>query len=153
MVEHVNSLKQRDIEQAERQIIGIALRHPNSWPKIRDARPEWFRHWTDQQLWRAIQHCNDQNGGVAEAPVLVDVLQEMFGDEAAGLATRANDIACEFLHADLIDFDLALLKHSGERLAIRRQAQVVVEMCDSRKAMSAIRDVLAQPPIGNGGRS
>ncbi len=144
-----DTFNMRDVEQAEREVIGIALRKPNAWPKIRDARPEWFRNWTDQQLWRAIQRCNDENDGVAEAPVLVDVLQEMYGDDAEGLAARANDIACEYLHAELIEFHLALLKHSGERLAIKRQALVVVEMCDSRRSMSQIRAILAQPPIGS----
>ncbi len=148
MVEIVDSLNARDVEQAEREVIGIALRHPESWPKLAKVRPEWFREWRDQQLWQAILRCYECNEGMVEDPVLGDLLIEMFGDDAEDLAARAVDISHTFLHWEFVDFNVTLLERAGTRLAIRRQAQVVIEMCDSRRPMSAIRDVLAQPPIG-----
>lgn len=149
MTEIRDSLNARDIEQAEREVIGIALRHPNSWPKLAKVRPEWFHEWRDQQLWQAIQRCYECNEGMIEDPVLADLLQEMFGDDAADLAARAVDASNTFLHAEHVEFNVALLDRMGTRLAIRRQAHVVVEMCDSRRPMAVIRDVLAQPPIGS----
>ena len=148
MAEIVDSLNARDVEQAEREIIAIALRHPRSWPKLEKVRSEWFREWRDQQLWQAIQRCYECNEGMVEDPVLADLLTEMFGDDAEDLVARAVDISNTYLHAELVEFNVALLERAGTRLAIRRQAQVVVEMCDSRRPMAAIRDVLAQPPIG-----
>lgn len=149
MAEIVDSLNARDIEQAEREVIGIALRHPRSWPMLAKVRAEWFREWRDQQLWQAIQRCYECNEGMIEDPVLADILNETFGDDAADLAARAVDISNTFLHAEHVEFNVMLIERAGTRLAIRRQAQVVVEMCDSRRPMAAIRDVLAQPPIGS----
>ncbi len=148
MAEIVDSLNARDVEQAERQIIGIALRHPRSWPKLAKVKPEWFCEWRDQQLWQAIQRCYECNEVLFATPVLAEQLTEIFGDDAVDLAAWAVDISNGFLHVELVEFNVALLEHAETRLAIRRQAQVVFEMCDSRRPMAAIGHVFTQPPIG-----
>lgn len=145
MIENDDSLGEREIEQAEEEIIGIALRHPTSWPKIQHVRSEWFREWSDQQLWQAIQRCYEINDGLVEAIVLADVLQELFDDDASVLAERALQLGNGYLHAEFIDFHLAILERHGQRLALKRWGMVVVEMCDSRP-MADIRRILSQMP-------
>lgn len=139
-----------EVEQAAREIIACGVRAPGVWDKIKHVRPEWFTHWSDQVLWRAIQYAYEQNGGF-EVNVVLRWLQEYCRADADALLDRLANIAEAYLHAEFVDFYLGTLERSGERLAVQRWAGHVAEMCGSGRSMSDICEVVSSPPIRSGG--
>ena len=139
-----------ETEQAEREIIACAVRAPGLWERLRHVRPDWFTHWSDQAIWRAIQASHEENG-CFEVAVVKRWLQEYFPDDTDALLDRLASIATDYLHAEFIDFYLTNLERSGERLAIRRWAGYVSEMCESGYPFNEIIHAIASPPVQIGG--
>lgn len=136
--------------QAEREIIACGIRRPQIWERLRHVRPEWFAHWSDQVLWRAVQVSYEENN-CFEVAVVNRWFREYCRDDAAGLLDRLAGIADEYLHAEFVDYYLATLERSGERLATQRWADHVSEMCSSGRSMVEIRQTVSAPPIGKEG--
>ena len=139
-----------EVEQAEREIIACGVRAPGLWNQLQNVKSEWFTHWSDQVLWRAVQFAYEENGGF-EVEVVVRWLQEYFRDDAEALLERLATIADEYLHAEFVDYYLATLEQSGERLALQRWAGYVSEMCNTGRPMNEIHQVVTSPPIVPGG--
>ena len=140
-----------DIERAERELIRIAVRKPTLWAEVSHIRPEWFQQWADQALWRALQFCNESNDGYFDVAVLKGWLHEYFPDAAEALLNRLAEVSNGFLHAGHLEFNLELQEGSGRRLALKRWATHIVEMCDTGRPMSDICHVAATLPVPSGG--
>lgn len=136
--------------QAERELLACGIRKPQVWDRIQHVQPEWFTHWSDIVLWRAVQFSYEQNGGF-DVAVVERWLHEYYPDDASALLERLATIADEFLHAEYLDYYVATLERSGERLATQRWARHIAEMCDGGFPMHEIYRVVQSPPIQNGG--
>ena len=137
-----------ELSRAEREIIGIAVRRPRVWHKIRHVPPVWFRSWPMQTIWRALLHCYEVNDGLAELQVLTDwITRNCREGEVDGLLHVMVDCAYEYQHGEFLEYYLSVLEHAGSRLAIERWAGHVVQMCKDGRAIRDIRDAVMSPPI------
>jgi hypothetical protein len=151
MLSNLEDRSTLDIECAERELIGIAVRKPTLWAEVSHIRPEWFHQWSDQAIWRALQFCRESNDGHFDVEVVNGWFQEYFPDDAVALLHRLAEIANCLLHAEHLEFNLELLEGSGRRIALKRWATHIVEMCDTGRPMSDICHVAATLPVQSGG--
>ena len=151
MLSNLEDLSTLDTECAERELIGIAVRKPKLWSRLSHIQPEWFQHWADLVLWRALQFCHESNDGYFDVTVIKGWLHEYFPDDAEALLNRLAEVANCFLHAEHLEFNLELLEGSGRRLAVKRWATHITEMCDTGRPMADICQVAATLPVQSGG--
>ena len=140
------------VSHAERAIVGIAVRKPRVWKQICHIRPEWFRTWNMQTIWRGLLHCYDLNGGLAELCVLTDWFKQNCDEsEIEGLLQELVSCADEYLHAEFLEYFLGLLEHAGIRLAIERWAGHLVEMNRAGRPLKDLIEAVLSPPISERG--
>lgn len=140
------------VDTAETEILAIAIRVPSLWAEVCHVRHEWFRSTSRQTLWAAIQHSYAVNGGLTEHQVLVDWFRENCdASEIEGLARELVACADAYLHAEYLGFYLQLLRHAGQRLAIQRWAQQVIQLCRNGRAIASIHKLVMSPPIDERG--
>ena len=151
MLSNIEARSTLDIERAERELIGIAVRKPTLWSGISRIRPEWFQQWPNQALWRALQFCNESNDGYFDVGVINRWLEEYFPDDAEALLECLAEISNCDIHAEHQEFNLKLKEESSRRLALKHWATHIAEMCDTGRPMADICHVAATHPAQSGG--
>jgi hypothetical protein len=143
-----------EVCRAERELIGIAYRKPKVFDRLAVVRSGWFRSWAMQQIWRAIQHCWDLNDGLVEWQLLCAWLSSNCQEsEIPGLLELLESCSDEYLHAEHLDYHLAVLARAGRRLEFERWATHVIEMCRLGRAIGDIESAALTPPVTESGVS
>jgi hypothetical protein len=151
MLSNLEARSTLEVECAERELIGIAVRKPELWSRLSHIQPEWFQRWADQALWRALQFCKEANDGNFDADVIKGWLRKYSPDDAEALLDRLAEISSCYLHAEHLEFNLHLLEGAGRRLATVRWAKHIAEMCEHGRPMADVYDVINTPPVASGG--